>query len=640
MSPLILLVLALAVAAYYFANRFYGPRLERAFGIEPERPTPAHTRQDGRDFIPARPSVLFAHHFAAIAGAGPIIGPTLALAYGLAPGLIWVIVGAIFLGGAHDLMALLTSVREKGESIAVIARRVLGPAGYGCMVAFLLVSLFMINATFLNLSVTALTSSYPAVKVGLPEVPRAELEAAVAAHPGEGLVPFVVHPWMPTQIAVKEVPVQVHDARAPGDGARAAAPVQQLTLLAKIGGIASTSVFIITLAAPLLGWMIYRRQTPGWLNYSLAAVLCVGSVALGLKHPVVVSPEIWRWIMTSYVVLASAIPVWLLLMPRDFVNVQILYGGILAVFAALLTLGFGLAWGPLPASAPHTAAEAVPLLNWVDGIQYVGWFWPLLCITISCGAISGFHCLVSTGTTAKQLAREDQARPVVYRAMLLESLLAVTVILTLYAGLSQRDYLQIAHLDKNPILAISLATGNLFHHAFAMPVWFGTVVGILLLEGFVVTSLDAAVRLARYLFEELWRTVLKHPPSWLLSPWINTGITVAGMFALSKWNTLPVLWRVFGTANQMMGALALLVVAVWLRERGRPTAYALVPSVLMFATTLTSAFLAFRQNLAAGNVPLMIACALLASLAVAMIALAVRRWRALAGSDRPVHAQV
>jgi carbon starvation protein len=208
--------------------------------------------------------------------------------------------------------------------------------------------------------------------------------------------------------------------------------------------------------------------------------------------------------------------------------------------------------------------------------------------------------------------------------MLLESLLAVTVILTLYVGLAHKDYLQITYGDKNPVLAVALATGNLLHQAFHLPIWGGTVFGILLLEGFVVTTLDVAVRLNRYLLEELWKIVFRSPGRWLLNPWFNTALAVGGMYALSRWNVLPVLWRVFGSANQMMAAMALLVVAVWMRAHGRKFFFALIPSIFMFATTLTSTSISLRQNMLQHNWPLSLACLTLLGLATCTIILAIR----------------
>lgn len=619
---MVLIILALAFLCYWAGNRFYGTRIERHFQIDPHRRTPAYELEDGVDYIPSKPHVLFAHHFAAIAGAGPIVGPTLAYAYGIVPALLWVVAGAIFLGGVHDLSVLIISVREKGRSIAEIARKVLGTTGYGLMIGFLLICLFMITATFLNLSVVALTSAYPAAKVGLPTPAESELKAYAEQFPGMTKVPYPAHPWMPTSIAVPETKPAAASNLPQGEKL-AAAPAGPYTLIARIGGIASTSVLFITACAPFLGWLIYRRNLAARYSYPLAALLCLASVALGLKFPVNVSTEQWRLYMTLYVVLASAIPVWLLLMPRDFVNVQILYVGVAGIFLGLLLWGGGTS---LLANAPGALHE-MPWFNYADGMQYVGMLWPMMFITISCGAISGFHCLVSSGTSAKQLANEGHARRIAYRGMLLESMLAVAVILTLCVGLARTDYLQITHLDKNPVLAISLATGNLLHSAFHLPVWGGTVFGILLLEGFVVTTLDVAVRLTRYLLEELWKITWTRPHPLFLNIWFNTGLAVAGMYALSRWNALPVLWRVFGSANQMMAALALLVVAVWMRQHGRRYAFALIPSVIMFITTLTSTALALRLNILSKNWSLTVACLILLGLAFGMIVIGIRVFR-------------
>ncbi|MCX7723447.1 MAG: carbon starvation protein A [Verrucomicrobiae bacterium] len=622
----VLIVLGAAVTGYLLASRFYGRFLERQFDVSEAQPTPAVKFNDGLDYVPAKPYVLFAHHFAAIAGAGPIVGPTLAAAYGVVPGLVWVILGAMLIGGVHDMSALLVSVRERGRSIAEVARIVLGKTGFGVMIGFLLVALFMVTATFLNLSVVALTSTYPAEKVGLTPPPQEVLRSVAEQHPDKKFVPYRVHPWMPSVISLDER----GGGRAPHHTAPAddAAP-KQYSLLARIGGIASTSVPFITACAPILGWLIYRRNFPAKLAYPIATVLCFVSVLLGMKHPVVVSPETWRLWMTIYVICISTLPVWMLLMPRDFVNVQILYAGVFGVFTALALTAFG---ATVLGHQPTTGYDT-PLFDVATGLQHVGLLWPMMLITVSCGAISGFHCLVSTGTTAKQLASETHARRVGYNAMLLESLLAVTVFLTLYVGLARKEYMAIVYGEQNPVLAVALAVGNLLHGAFGTPVWIGTVFGILLLEGFVVTTLDVAVRLNRYLLEELWKIVFDRPPRIFLNPLFNTLIAVAGMYALSRWNVLQMLWRVFGSANQMMAAMTLLVVSVWLRAHGRRYFFTLIPSIFMFLTTFASTAINLRQNLLAGNWPLALACVILFGLAITTVLLGVRAMRQQVPND-------
>jgi len=366
--------------------------------------------------------------------------------------------------------------------------------------------------------------------------------------------------------------------------------------------------------------MIYKRRTPGWINYSIAALICAGSIMLGVYHPVVVSADTWRVIMTAYVLLASAIPVWLLLMPRDFVNVQILYAGLIAVVTGLVVAGFSGGFPEIPL-APQSAIEMIPAWDLNTGLQYVGMLWPMLFITVSCGAISGFHCLVSSGTTARQLSCESHARKVGYRSMLLESMLAVSIILTLLVGLDWENYRNITYGEKNPILAVSLATGTLVHTAFGLPLWVGTILGILLLEGFVVTTLDVAVRLNRYLLEEIWKFLFRTPHPVLCSAWFNTSLCVGLMYFISRSNTLPMLWQVFGSANQMMGAIALLVATVWLRDNGRRWGFTLVPAILMFATTLASTGISLFKNVQLGNWPLVATCGVLMLLGIGVAVL-------------------
>jgi len=595
MGSLLLGILCATLLCYWLGARYYSRFIERALGVDSSRPTAAVLKNDGSDFLPTKSYILFAHHFAAIAGAGPIVGPTLAVVYGYLPALIWIVIGATLMGGVHDMVTLFISTREEGRSVADIARQYLGPFGYVCIVSFLVIGLFMITATFLNLSVTALTSMYPAEKLGMEPAARAELDAAMQLPSDHmGMHPFPQGGGLPTAVALK-------------DG--------QPVLLARIGGIASTSVLFITLCAPLLGLLIYRLHTPAWMNYAIASLLCGASVVLGLYFPIVVTPDVWRLLMTFYVILASAVPVWLLLMPRDFVNVQILYAGLLAVVVGLVIAGVSGNFASIPA-APQNLAEVIPAWSLDSGLQYVGVLWPMLFITVSCGAISGFHCLVSSGTTARQLACERHAGKVGYNAMLLESLLAVSIILTLLIGLDWQSYLQITYTEKNPVLAISLATGSLVNLAFGLPVWSGTVLGILLLEGFVVTTLDVAVRLNRYLLEEVWRFLFRNPPAILRGVWFNTLLCAGVMFLLSRSNSLPVLWQVFGSANQMMGAMALLVAAVWLRDHGRRTLFVLIPAVLMFATTFASTGLSLMKNFRESNWELVAACGILIVLGI------------------------
>jgi carbon starvation protein len=233
---------------------------------------------------------------------------------------------------------------------------------------------------------------------------------------------------------------------------------------------------------------------------------------------------------------------------------------------------------------------------------------------------------VAGGTTGKQLSNECDARKVGYNAMLLESALSVCVLLAIGASLSFVDYKTIVWptdpgVKSNPILGFSLAAGHLFYNALGIPIALGTVFGILLVEGFVITTLDAAVRLNRYLFEELWTILFKNPSKLLKHYWINSLLSVLLMWVLAYSNAFSALWPIFGTANQLLAALALLAVAAWLLIRGRKYFYALVPALFMVCTTIASLIILLRGYLAKGNYLLVGADVLMLLLSMSVIIL-------------------
>ena len=569
----ILIPVVLAGVALSLAVRFYPPVIARIFAEDDRNPPPSRTQADGVDFVESRPHVVFGHHFATIAGAGPIVGPTLALALGWQPVWLWVILGGIFFGAVHDMSVMFTSLREGGRSIGDIARKVLGPAGYLLNLLVLIFVLSIINAIFLNLSVTALTSMYPVSAMGLVE--------------GQTLLGTV------------------------DDGG---------VTKARIGGIATTSVFVITLFAPVLGWLLRRDRISTAGAYLMAAAVCVASVVLGFVVPVSLSGDAWRWLMTGYVFLACSLPVWFLLQPRDFTNVQILYGGILLLLVSVIVAG--LSGTTLKAPALDIAAGEAAL---------GGPVWPLLFITVACGAISGFHSLVASGTTVKQIPRESDCRRIGYGAMAVESFLAVLVLVAVASMLPHAEYLSIVYpsgAPSNPILGFALGAGRLINTAFPfISVAVAVVLGILMVEGFVVTTLDSAVRLCRYLLDEFWVFAFSGtPPAALRHPVVNTGIAVALMVGFALSSTIRQMWPVFGAGNQLLGALALITVSVWLAQRARQHLFALAPAAFMIATTVAALALQARANFApGGNFALGVSATALLALSAAVVAVAISR---------------
>jgi len=561
----VLLIFGIAVCAFWVASRIYSRYLARWLGEDPARPTPAVERNDGRDYVPTRTSVVFAHHFSAIAGAGPILGPTMAILYGFVPAWLWIVLGGGFIGAVHDFTTLFVSMREGGKSMAEVARKTLGNTGFNLFIAFTIFMIVLLTSSFLSATSISLTSLWPLSKIGVRE--------------GETFLRTITR-----------------------DG----------IVYGRIGGIASTSVIVITLCSPFLGWLIYKKRLKTILAYLLAAFICVGSVLLGIAHPLTLSSTQWMVIISVYVLFAAGAPVWMILQPRDFINVQILYGGIVLMIASLFSTGFG----GLQVSAPG--------FNLQEGVQNLGLIWPMMFCTIACGAISGFHCLVGGGTTGKQLAKETDARKVGYNAMLLESVLAVCVLLAIGGAMNFADYKSIVwptdpSVKSNPILGFSLAAGHLFNQGLGIPVALGTVFGILLVEGFVITTLDTAVRLNRYLFEELWTILFRKPQPLLRHYWVNSGLSVLLMWLLAFSNAFSTLWPIFGTANQLLAALSLLAVSAWLLFKKRKNTFVLVPAVFMIITTLASLAILLSNYIQKRNYVLMAADILLFILAAGVV---------------------
>jgi carbon starvation protein len=582
----ILLPVALAAVAFLVALRLYPRWIARVFREDDRNPPPSVRFADDRDFVESRSHVVFAQHFAAIAGAGPIVGPTLALAYGWAPVWLWIVCGGIFFGAVHDMTALFASMREGGRTVAEIARRTLGPVGYLLMLVVLIFVLTVVNAIFLNLSVTALTSVYPLASLGLG----------------------------PDQTLLNMTTGE--------DG----------VVRAHIGGIATTSVFVITAFAPVLGWLIRRRNLPTRHAYLIAFCVAVASVVLGFRFPIAMDGDTWRLVMTAYIFVACAVPVWLILQPRDFANVQILYGGVLlvafSVVVAGTTGGVRLQAPALDLEAGHAAMRAT--------------LWPILFITVACGAISGFHSLVASGTTVRQIGRESDCRRIGYGAMILESLLAVLVLVAVASMLPQREYLNVVYPAagaSNPILGFALGTGRLVHEAAPfIPVAVAVVFGILMVEGFVVTTLDTAVRLCRYLLEEFWTFVFgDRAPRLLHHPLVNTGIAVGLMLFFALNGTVRQMWPIFGAGNQLIGALTLITVTVWLVQRARAHLFVLVPAAVMVVTTLAALVVLVQTNFGAGgNRVLGVTAGSLFVLAVGVVVVGVSRFAQALQSPTPV----
>jgi carbon starvation protein len=488
-------ILVFALGWYAVAYRWYGRHLARIIGVDPTVPTPATIRNDGVDYVPAKNwLVLFGHHFSSICGAGPIIGPALAVIYwGWVPSLLWIVVGAILMGAVSDFTSLFISVRSDGRSIPQIARPEISPRARLLFSWFILLALVLVNAVFAIFAA------------------RTFIQAPEAVIPSVGLIPIAV----------------------------------------------------------FVGYLLYRTKLHNGLATMIGLVLLAMAIEVGSLVPVElptlfgISAE-WLWIVVlmSYCAVASVTPVQLLLQPRDYLASFLLFAaigiGVLSVFV----------------TAPQMQAAAVgPFVpqDWAAA----GPMWPMLFVTIACGAISGFHTLVSSGTTCKQLATEGHACRIGYGGMLTESLVGVLVVICVGAALAPDQAAPILQAG-GPISAFSEGYGTLSKPLLG---GYGTVFAIMALNAFILTTLDTSTRIGRYLIQELFEVENKH---------VATGFIVVASTALALTGQWTKIWPAFGAANQLIGALALLVVSCWLMKRGRKVAYTLVPACIMLLTTLAA----------------------------------------------------
>ncbi|MCS6949424.1 MAG: carbon starvation protein A [bacterium] len=518
------------------AYRWYGTFLARqVFRVDDAQPTPAHTQRDEVDYIPTPVPVLFGHHFASIAGLGPLLGPAIAVIWGWLPALLWIVIGSIFIGAVHDLGCLVASVRHRARSIADVAADVMG---HRARMLFLLFAIFALS------------------------------------------------------LAMGVFVVNIASLFAPGAGAAEGGHVPQAVL---------PSLMLIVIAATMgvLHYRLHIRLTP----LTVAAVLAsLFFVWVGVRAPITeiagisLTPERWTYLLMVYAFVASVLPVWLLLQPRDYVNSFQLYLGM-----ALLLGGVLLANPTIVAPAVNTEAR---------GLQPL---FPMLFITVACGAVSGFHSLVASGTTSKQIARESHAQPIAYGGMLTEGLLATLALVAVAAGMGSASEWATRYADWKS--AGTQALSHFVHGAGTLvaltgvPLELAKVFVATVAVGFALTTLDSGTRLIRYNVQELgfaWRVAA------LQKPLVATAIAVGliGSFALMRspdpltGQLKPlgsILWQLFGTSNQLLAGLSLLVVSLYLRAVGRPSRYTALPMVFMLIVTISALIWSMFQFWRQGN---------------------------------------
>lgn len=527
MNAMVILLISIVVLVVGYV--LYGGWLAKQWGVDRNRITPAHEFEDGVDYVPAKPYVVLGHHFSSIAGAGPINGPIQAAVFGWVPVLLWVLIGGIFFGAMHDFGALFASIRHKGQTLATVIQENIDNTAKKLFCIFAYLTLILVVAAFA--SIVAGTFAVAPDANGVLDLDS------------------------PTNLANRRT--------------------------------AMISVLFIVVAV-IYGLLTRGRNIPTAANILSAIAIIVVVVAVGYNFPLIsLDNTAWMYLVGIYILVASVAPVWILLQPRDYLSSYLLYGMIALALVGII--GAGITGDALELEIPAFTgfvAEAG-----ASKVAASGFLFPALFITIACGAISGFHSLVASGTTSKQLDREGEAQPIAYGGMLLECLVAVIslcAVAFVFNGYMSGEYAsptQVFASGLSQMLACIPGLQNVEGIAYSLL--------ILAVSVFCLTSLDTATRLGRYMFQELFTPAGTSPEELtgarkvLANPWVATIITVVLGVALGL-TGYQLVWPLFGAANQLLAALGLLAVCAWLGNAGRNNKMFYIPMAFMLAVTLTS----------------------------------------------------
>ncbi len=533
MNSIAVLVIGIAVLAIAYVT--YGKWLAGQWGIDPSRETPAHTEEDGMDYVPSKTPVLMGHHFSSIAGAGPINGPIQAAVFGWVPVLLWVLIGGIFFGAVHDFGALFASIRHKGQSIGEVIAETMGSKAKKLFIIFSYLTLILVVAAFASIVANTFMAAYD--ESGAVDIAASASNATTA------------------MISVLFIVVSI-----------------------------------------VFGFLVYRRNA----GLGISTVIGVGAIiicmVIGLNwHPIYLSNTTWMIIVGIYITVASVTPVWILLQPRDYLSSFLLYFMMIVAVVGIIGNGiFGGAHMDIPAFTGFKDTLAPTGAS-------LGYMFPALFVTIACGAISGFHSLVGSGTTAKQLNNEKDARPIAYGGMLIECALAII-------SLCAVGYIWANYASGETVTPTVVFATGISKMVSVIPGLAGTEkvaysLLVLTVSAFCLTSLDTATRLARYMFQEFWlepgesAADAKGYKKVLTNPFVATIITVVLGVGLGLTGYANI-WPLFGAANQLLAALGLLAVATWLGKAGKNNKMFYIPMAFMLVVTITSLCFTLKSNIA------------------------------------------
>ncbi len=511
MTALLIILAAIVILIVGYVT--YGSWLAKQWGIDPTRKTPAVEKEDGVDYVAAKPAVLMGHHFSSIAGAGPINGPIQASVFGWLPVFLWCVLGGIFFGGLQDFGSLFASIRHDGKTLGEIIDDTMGSRAKKLFIIFALLVLILVIASFVNVVAGTFFSEEG---FGITTNPNGNQSTAMIS------LLFIV--------------------------------------LAVIYGYVTNKLNVKTLPASIAG-----------------VIGIVLIVIIGLNCGFVMGRTAWIVFIGAYITVASLVPVWILLQPRDYLSSFLLYAMMGVAVIGIVVAAFS-----------GNASFTIPAFTgWKTSI---GTMFPALFITVACGACSGFHSLISTGTSSKQLANEKDAKPIGYGSMLIESALGIVSLIAV--GMVFEKYKEGGFGSPSAAFGAGIATmfsgegTGVYNTLYALLT--------LAVSVFALTSLDTGTRLSRFMFTELFlkadeatwkdakgvRKLLAHPLFGTLFM-VIIGCILGGL-------KLSAIWALFGAANQLLAGIALLAVCAWLGEVGKNNRMFYIPMCFMLCATLTS----------------------------------------------------
>ncbi len=517
-----LVIVLIGIVTLSAGYLLYGRWLAKKWGIDPKAKTPAYTHEDGQDYVPSSKFTVFSHQFSSIAGAGPVTGPILASVFGWVPVLLWLIIGGLFFGAVQDFGALYASVKNEGKSMGMIIEKYIGKTGRKLFMLFCWLFTLLVIAAFTDMVAGTFNG------VGLDSAETAYANSAAA----------------------------------------------------------SISMLFIVVAVIFGVIQKHVGKMNEWVKAVVAIALLVAMFAVGMKLPIYASKTAWIYIIMAYLFLASVLPMWLLMQPRDYMTTFMLLGMIIGAVVGVVV------------------AHPQMQLNAFNGFNVNGsGLFPTLFVTIACGAVSGFHSLVSSGTSSKTVSNEKDMPMIGYGAMVVESLLGIVALVVVGAVAVGGT-----KPEGTPFAIFSSGVAG-FLEKLGVPVQVATVFMTMCVSALALTSLDSEARIGRMSFQELFYGESTDPKQMtpaqrvLTNKYFATVITLFFGYLLTLGGYSNV-WPLFGSANQLLAAMVLIALAVFLKTTGRTGWTLYIPMFVMLAVTFTALVqktIALAANIAAHN---------------------------------------